>query len=93
MQTRFDNRCRTGELSILFIFDPLGLCCLQLRSSWDPTKLACVPVKLNTTVLDFIPAIIADIALFLIILSGMLILRRHGGTFGLTRLLWKQVRC
>lgn len=73
-------------------FDPLGLFRLQLRSSWDSTELACVSVKSNSNYLDFIPAIIADIAMFLIILSGMPVLRRRGGTFGLTRLLWKQVR-
>jgi hypothetical protein len=33
-----------------------------------------------------------DTALLLIMLVGLLILRRHdGGKFGLTRLLWKQV--
>jgi hypothetical protein len=32
-------------------------------------------------------------ALLLIILTGLLVLRRRGGgTFGLTRVLWKQVR-
>lgn len=43
--------------------------------------------------LGFIPTIVADIALLLIILAGLLVLRRNGGgEFGLTRLLWRQVR-
>lgn len=36
---------------------------------------------------------ITDMALLLIILTGLLVLRRRGGgAFGLTRVLWKQVR-
>ena len=32
--------------------------------------------------------------LFLFVLAGLLVMRRRDGTaFGLTRLLWKQVRC
>jgi hypothetical protein len=37
--------------------------------------------------------VIADMALLLIILTGLVVLRRGGScTFGLTRVLWKQVR-
>jgi hypothetical protein len=43
--------------------------------------------------MTFIPAIVADMALLLIILAGLFVLRRNGGgTFGLARLLWRQVR-
>ena len=43
--------------------------------------------------LGFIPTIVADMALLLVILAGLFVLRRNGGgTFGLTRLLWRQVR-
>jgi hypothetical protein len=63
----------------------------QLRYAWDPTKLACKPVKADYSVLGFIPAIIADIVLLLIILAGLLTLRRRGGGT-LASLLWKQVR-
>jgi hypothetical protein len=62
---------------------------VQLRYAWDPTKLACKPVKADYSVLGFIPAIIADIVLLLIILAGLLTLRRRGGGT-LASLLWKQ---
>ena len=36
---------------------------------------------------------ICDMVLLLIVLAGLLVLRRRvGATFGLTRLVWKQVR-
>jgi hypothetical protein len=38
------------------------------------------------------PTIFADLVLILIMLVGLLLLRRQGGgTFGLTTILWKQV--
>jgi hypothetical protein len=53
----------------------------------------CEPVKTESSVLSFIPMIIFDIVLLLIMFFGLLILRRHGGgTIGLTHLLWRQVR-
>jgi len=61
------------------------------RSNRAPTQLACVPVKTESSLLSFIPAIICDMILLLIMLVGLLILRRHhDGTVGLTHLLWKQ---
>jgi hypothetical protein len=52
-----------------------------------------VPVGNDASEWGFIPTIVADMALLLIILSGLSVLRRNGGgTFGLTRLLWTQVR-
>jgi hypothetical protein len=37
--------------------------------------------------------VLVDIVLLLIILAGLLVMRyRGGGGFGLTRLIWKQVR-
>jgi hypothetical protein len=42
--------------------------------------------------LTLVAMVIADIALLLIMLAGLLHLRRHGGgTFGIAQLLWKQV--
>jgi len=39
-----------------------------------------------------IPTIFADLALILIMLFGLLLLRRHGGgIYGLTPILWRQV--
>lgn len=44
-------------------------------------------------ILGIIPTIFADISLVLIMLIGLLLLRRHGGgMFGLTPILWRQVR-
>jgi len=55
-------------------------------------QIACVPVKSNSSALGYILTVIADMALLLIILTGLLVLCRRGhGTFGLTRVLWKQV--
>jgi len=42
--------------------------------------------------LTLIAMVVTDIALLLIMLVGLLRLRRHGGgTFGIAQLLWKQV--
>ena len=51
-------------------------------------------VKTDPTLLAFIPTIISDMILLLFVLVGLLVMRRRdGATFGLARLLWKQVRC
>ncbi|KAN0116418.1 hypothetical protein V8E52_006037 [Russula decolorans] len=58
---------------------------------WYSTQLACGPVKNNSNALGFIATIIANMVLLLIILAGLLDMRRGGGgAFGLTRLIWKQ---
>jgi hypothetical protein len=52
-----------------------------------------VYVRSDFSVLSYLPTVIADLVLLLIILAGLLILRHGGGgMFGLTRLLWNQVR-
>ena len=52
-----------------------------------------MPVKNKSSTFSYALTIFADLALLLIILTGLLVLRRRGGgTFGLTRILWKQVR-
>jgi len=62
-----------------------------MRSVWFSTQLGCAPAKSNISTFSYIVAIIADMALLLIILTGLLVMRRRiGGTFGLTRVLWKQ---
>jgi hypothetical protein len=49
-------------------------------------------VKPEKSVLVLVPTIFADLTLILIMLVGLLLLRRHGGgTFGLTPILWRQV--
>ncbi|KAF8473075.1 hypothetical protein DFH94DRAFT_149922 [Russula ochroleuca] len=63
----------------------------RLRTVWLPGQSMCEPVKTESSVLSFIPMIIFDIVLLLIMFFGLLILRRHGGgTIGLTHLLWRQ---
>ncbi|KAF8473063.1 hypothetical protein DFH94DRAFT_695989 [Russula ochroleuca] len=62
-----------------------------LRIVRVPGQAICVPVNTESCILSYIPAIISDMALLIILLVGLLVLRRHGGgTFGLARLLWKQ---
>ncbi|KAN0116416.1 hypothetical protein V8E52_006035 [Russula decolorans] len=64
-----------------------------VHAAWDSTQLACGPVKHDSSsnALGFIVTTIADMVLLLIILAGLLDMRRRGGgAFGLTRLLWKQ---
>ncbi|KAF8491703.1 hypothetical protein F5888DRAFT_964701 [Russula emetica] len=65
---------------------------VRLRSAWDPTRLNCLSVTTTERgVLGVIPVISADISLLLIMLVGLVLLRRSGGcTFGLTLILWKQ---
>jgi hypothetical protein len=49
-------------------------------------------VSTENAVLGLTPTIFADLVLILIMLVGLLLLRRHGGgTFGLTPILWRQV--
>lgn len=77
-----------------YMLDPRGLRHLQLRSVWVPGQDTCIRVNVEKTTvnLSFIFVFITDIVLLSIMLAGLLRLRRHGGgTFGLARLLWKQV--
>ncbi|KAF8494698.1 hypothetical protein F5888DRAFT_1805422 [Russula emetica] len=63
----------------------------RIRSVWVPAQLACEAVKTDPSSLSFIPAIISDVVMLLFVLAGLLVMRRRdGATFGLTRLLWKQ---
>jgi hypothetical protein len=65
----------------------------QIRSAWFSAQLGCARVKSPSSTFSYILTIIADMVLLLIILTGLLVLRLGGGgTFGLTRILWKQVR-
>ncbi|KAI0281958.1 hypothetical protein BGY98DRAFT_931789 [Russula aff. rugulosa BPL654] len=60
---------------------------IRLRSVWVP-DFACEIIKRDPTLLSFLPAMISDMVLLLIVLAGLLVIRRSGG--GLTRLIWKQ---
>ncbi|KAF8494699.1 hypothetical protein F5888DRAFT_1846223 [Russula emetica] len=64
---------------------------IRIRSAWIPAQLACETIKTDPTLLAFIPAMTSDMVLLLFVLAGLLVMRRRdGATFGLTRLLWKQ---
>jgi hypothetical protein len=53
----------------------------------------CLSVTTEKSVLALVPIIFADLVLLLLMLVGLLLLRRHGGgMFGLTPILWRQVR-
>ena len=52
-----------------------------------------MPDTAERRVLGLVPTIFVDLVLILIMLVGLLLLRRHGGgMFGLTPILWRQVR-
>jgi hypothetical protein len=59
---------------------------------WVPAQKQCVVYDTESNKPNIIVTLITDIILLLIMLVGLLRLRRYGdGTFGLARLLWKQV--
>jgi len=64
---------------------------VRFRTAWAPAQLACVPVDTQTGLLNLIVIPITDVVLLLIMLFGLLRLRRAGGgKVGLPHLLWKQ---
>jgi len=74
------------------IWDTLDLPHLQIRSAWEPTQITCVVANTKSNTLTLIAMVVTNIALLLIMLVGLLHLRRHrSGAFGVTHLLWKQV--
>jgi len=64
---------------------------VRVRSHWDPQVLNCLSISTERGVVGLVPTIFADVALLLIMLVGLLLLRRSGGgMFGLTPILWRQ---
>ncbi len=58
-----------------------------------PVEFPCVTINTPSNTAALMSMAVTDIILLLIMFVGLLRLRRHGGgTFGLARLLWKQVR-
>jgi len=63
----------------------------RLRSSWVPEGKMCNITNSESSKLNIIVTFITDITLLIIMLAGLLRLRRYGvGTFGLGRVLWNQ---
>ncbi|KAI0274122.1 hypothetical protein BGY98DRAFT_95053 [Russula aff. rugulosa BPL654] len=64
---------------------------VRVRSTWSPLVHNCLSVTTEKSVLGQIPTIFANLVLILIMLVGLLLLRRQGGgMFGLTPILWRQ---
>ncbi|KAI0294350.1 hypothetical protein BC826DRAFT_340898 [Russula brevipes] len=61
------------------------------RAVWAPTRLRCVNIDTQTSAPTLIAMLVTDLSLLLLMLVGLLHMRRDGGgTFGLSQLLWKQ---
>ncbi|KAI0294347.1 hypothetical protein BC826DRAFT_340619 [Russula brevipes] len=61
------------------------------RAVWAPTRLRCVNIDIQTSAPTLIAMLVTDVSLLLLMLVGLLRMRRDGGgTFGLSQLLWKQ---
>ncbi|KAI9455867.1 hypothetical protein F5148DRAFT_1369800 [Russula earlei] len=75
---------------------PSGLTYSQRRSTFGVSFgviRSCVVDNMESSKLNIIATLITDIGLLLIMLIGLLRIRRYGGvTFGLGRLLWRQVQ-
>ena len=57
-----------------------------------PEQEGCIVVNTESTKLNIIVTLITDVILLLIMLVGLLRIRRYGcGKFGLGHLMWKQV--
>jgi hypothetical protein len=70
----------------------LGLFYRQGRAVWAPARLRCVNIDTQTNAPTLIAILVTDVSLLLLMLAGLLRMRRDGGgTFGLSQLLWKQV--
>jgi hypothetical protein len=64
---------------------------IALRFQWSPADQACVPIRTDPSEWGFIPTVVTDVALLLLILAGLSLWRRNGGgKFGLARLLYRQ---
>jgi len=70
-----------------------GAAAQRLRFVWQPSQHSgsCIPVESESSIFTICSMVASDIALVLIMLVGLLRLRRDGDSkFGLTHLLWKQ---
>ena len=77
---------------IFSILWPTFLIHPQIKAVWDPLKGACVVTNIQNNKASSVVMLAADFFFALIMLAGLLRLRRHGtGTLELGRILWKQV--
>jgi hypothetical protein len=64
----------------------------QIRSVWEPVAKSCVVTNVDICKLSIVCCLVSDTILLLIMLAGLLRLRRGGrGAYELWHLLWKQV--
>jgi hypothetical protein len=69
-----------------------GLYYPQGRAVWVPARLRCVNIDTEASAPTLVAMLVTDVSLLLLMLVGLLHMRRDGGgTFGLSQLLWKQV--
>ena len=82
-----------GWIFNLSFFGPHRLIYLQLRATWDPALQTCVMPNINEIKPTLLTTLIADTVLLVTMLVGLFPLFVDGSSsFGLGRLLWKQVR-
>jgi MYXO-CTERM domain-containing protein len=64
----------------------------QVRSQWDPVAKSCVTTNVEICQVAMVSGLVTDAILLLMMLAGLLQLRRRGGgSYELWHLLWKQV--
>jgi len=64
----------------------------QVRSVWEPVAKSCVFTNIGLCKMAMVSTLVTDTALLLIMLAGLVHLRRRGrGSHDLWHLLWKQV--
>jgi hypothetical protein len=65
--------------------------CQQFQSVWSPAQSACGLLHSDRSKYNLIATLTEDVVLLLIVLVGLLRLRKDGTLLGLGKLLWKQV--
>jgi hypothetical protein len=84
----------SGIVEVNDRFQSLWPSCLihqQIRAEWVPEAKACAITNIEICKGFFINLLVTDVILLFIMLAGLLRLRRGGGSFYISRLLWKQV--
>ena len=78
----------------MIVFNHLGFLPYheQIRTVWEPAVKSCIVTNIGVCKVSMLSNLLTDTLLLLFMLAGLLRLRRGGGgTYGLWRLLWKQV--